>query len=221
MAELKKVFMSLVALGGQNPQIINVDFLKNYKIVPIDEPPFNELFQQEKPYTTFVSTPVFSNLAFGPIEFIVDEQRFQIRDNSIGDWVDTKILDIALKYYEILEYTPLKKVGINLASELSFKTSQEAMEFQRLFLPESAPVCGMIPNADLTASITLNYPEPDNGSNITLTINPLNKTNNNRGINFNYEFDFTDWQNFKEELEKMPTRAISSDSIINELLKAI
>ena len=51
MAEINKNFISFVALGRPNPQILNVDFLKDNKIVPVDEPPFDKLFQQEKPFT--------------------------------------------------------------------------------------------------------------------------------------------------------------------------
>ncbi|MCK4819585.1 hypothetical protein KA005_27705 [bacterium] len=47
MASQSKNFISIVALGGQNPQILNVDFLKNNKIIPIDEAPFDQLFKQE------------------------------------------------------------------------------------------------------------------------------------------------------------------------------
>jgi len=221
MANLKKNFISFVALGGQNPQIINVDFLKDNKIIPIDEPPFDELLKQEKPFTKFVSTPVFSNLALGPIEFIVDEQRFQIRDTSINNWTDTKILGIAQKYYEVLEYTPLKKVGINFNSELTFETSQEAVKFQKLFLPENVPILKIISNNDLTASIVLNYHEPDNEHNISLAINRLNETKNNRTINFNYEFYFIDWQQFNDQLVKIPEITKNCDEILCLLIEAI
>ena len=221
MASQSKNFISLVALGGQNPQILNVDFLKANKMVPSDEPPFNELFQQEKPFTKFISTPVFSNLVLGPIEFIVDEQRFQIRDTSINNWTDTKILYIAQNYYDTLRYTPLKMVGINFNSEITFATSKESMSFQQLFLPESSQVLGIISNSDISANIVLRYRYSDNGARVTLTINPPNKANDKRIINFNYEFDFIDWPNFKSELTKMPEIAKYYESILDQLLKAI
>jgi len=83
MADIKKDFVNLVLIGGQNPQILNVDFLRTNDIVSPDQPPFKELFAKNKPFTKFVSTPVFANLVLENIEFTVDEQRFMIRDRTI------------------------------------------------------------------------------------------------------------------------------------------
>jgi len=221
MADLSKNFMSFVALGSQNPQILNVDFLKREKIVPIDQPPFNTLFQQKKPFSKFISTPVLSNLVLDTIEFIIDEQRFQIRDKSVADWIDTKILHIAQKYFEILKYTPLKVVGINMNSKITFSTSKEEETFQSLFLMQESKIVQVLSKSNILASTVLRYAYSDNGGRIALTIEQPKKINNERIVNFNYEFDFTDWKNFKSELTKFPDVPKYCDSVLNQLLEAI
>jgi hypothetical protein len=79
----------------------------------------------------------------------------------------------------------------------------------------------MISSDNLTASIVINYPEPNNEATIALAINRLNTTKNNRTINFNYEFDFTDWQQFSDKLTKVPEIAEYYDNILHLLIEAI
>lgn len=221
MASHDKNFISFVALGGQNPQILNVDFLKKEKIVPLDQHPFDTLFQQKKPFSKFVSTPVLSNLVLDTIEFIIDEQRFQIRDRSVTEWSDTKILSIAQRYFEVLKYTPLKVVGINLNSKITFSTPREEETFQSLFLPQNSKIVQILSKDNIRASTILRYPYSRNGGRITLTIEQPNKTIDGRIVNFNYEFDFTDWEEFKGEMKRFPEVAKYSDSILYQFLEAI
>jgi len=221
MAEIGKNFISLVAIGGLNPQILNVDFLKGNKIVPTDEPPFDKLFQQEKPFTSFISTPIVSDLVLENIQFIVEVGRFQIRDMAISEWTETRVLDIAIKYFEVLPYTPLKIVGVNLNATITFGTPQETQNFQHIFLPENSKVVGIISKDNIVADLVLRYPYSDNGGRITLTLSRQNKTNIKRTVNLNYEFNFVDWTNFKAELSKISQIAEYFDSILGELLQGI
>jgi len=221
MAELSKNFISFVALGGQNPQILNIDFLKAGDIIPVNQPPFDELLKQEKPVKKFVSVPGFANLVLDNIEFIVDESRFQIREKGISEWSDTKILEIAKKYFEVLRYTPLKLVGLNLNSIITFGSSKEATSFQELFLSENSRIVGIIGKDKIAASIVFRYPYSNQGARITLTIEQPNKENKKRAVNFNYEFDFTSWTKFGSELGKISEISNYFDSIIQKLLEAI
>jgi hypothetical protein len=221
MANLKRNFLSLVALGRPNPQILTVDFLKVNKIISTDEPPFDKLFQQEKAVKKFLSVPGFTNLVLGNIEFIVDETRFQIREDGISGWTETKIIDIAKKYFEVLRYTPLNLVGINLNSIITFDTSEEAHNCQKLCLPEDSQLARIISNDNIIASSVLRYPFSDGEGRITLIIEQPDKENKKRVVNFNYEFDFIDWTRFKSELEKVPEIGAYSDSILDRLLGAI
>jgi len=221
MAELSKNFLSFVALGGQNPQILNLDFLKAKDIIPVKEPPFDELLKQEKPMKKFVSIPGLANLALGNIEFVIDEGRFQIRETAISEWVETKIIDIAKKYFEVLPYTPLKLVGINLNSTIAFDTLEETVNCQQLCLPKGSQLERIISRNNITASLVLRYPYRDDGGRIMLTIEQPNKENNKRTVNVNYEFDFTDWGSFNRELAKFSYIAGYSESVLAKLIKAI
>lgn len=221
MADLSKNHMSVVALGSQNPQILNVDFLRDNEIVPVNEAPFDELFKQEKPFSKFISTPPFTNLALGPIEFIVDEQRFQLREYPITEWAEARIIRIMQNYFGVLKYTPLTMIGINLNSTISFASTEETETFQELFLPKASKVLEFLPKDRIDASMVLRWPYNKSDSRIALTIERTDVSKNKRMINFNYEFDFTDWKSFGEELNKMPEISIYSDSIIKQLLGAI
>ena len=205
MAGWSKNFISIVALGGQNPQILNVDFLKDNKIIPIDEAPFDQLFRQEKPVKKYISLPGLANLVLGNIELVIDESRFQVRETAISEWVDTKIINIAKKYFEVLPYTPLKMVGLNFNSTIVFNTTEDAESCQQLCLPKDSQLAKIISrdNLNISASLVLRYPYGDDGGRIMLTIEQPNKENNRRIVNFNYEFDFTDWTNFRSEIDKI------------------
>ena len=219
MAEISKNFISLVALGRPNPQILNVDFLKANKILPVDEPPFDKLFQQEKPFTNFVSTPILSELVLENIQFIVEVSRFQIRDSAVSEWTETKVLDIARKYFEVLPYTPLTVVGINLNVMITFVTPEESVNFQQMFLPENSKVLEIISKNNIAADLVLRYPYSDNKARIVLTLNQPIKARHKRAVNFNYEFDFTNWPDFATELGKIPEIGKYFDSIVSRLLK--
>ena len=221
MAEISKNFISLVALGGLNPQILNVDFLKVNKIVPTSEPPFDKLFQQQKPFTKFISTPIVSELLLENIHFIVEEGRFQIRDVAVSEWDKTKVLAIAIKYFEVLPYTPLKTVGLNLNATITFETNQEAQKFQQIFLPEKSKVIGIISKENIVADLVLHYSYSDNGERISLSLSQQNNTKIKRILNFNYEFDFIDWTHFGAELNKISQISKYFDSILEQLLKGI
>jgi hypothetical protein len=221
MAEISKNFISLVALGGLNPQILNVDFLKNNKIVPLNEPPFDKLFQQQKPYTKFISTPVLSNLVLENIEFIVEEGRFQIRDVAISEWAETKIFNIAIQYFKILHYTPLNIIGVNLNATIGFETLQEAQNFQKLFLPENSKIISILSKDNVVADFILRYPYSDDSERIMLSLSQKNKSNKERIANLNYEFNFIDEKNFQTELSKISQIGKYFDLILNQLIKSI
>jgi len=221
MASQNKNFISFVALGGPNPQILNIDFLRNNKILEFDQEPFASLSVQEKLVKKFLSVPGFANLVLENIEFIVDEGRFQISEKDLSEWTDTRIIEIAKKYFDVLPYTPLKLVGVNLNSTITFESGEEASKFQELFLPKDGRLAQIISMDNITASTVLRYRYPDEMGRVMLTVDQPNKENKKRTVNFNYEFDFTDWANFRSELDKLPQIAYYADSIVDQLLKGI
>lgn len=132
MAFFKSNLANIVCLGRQNPQILNIDFLLNNKLIPVNVHPFNKFdFEgyaknhSTQPFSEFISTPVLTSIKFEPISIIVEESRFVISDSS-GNIESTPIFDIATKYFvETLKYTPLTAVGINLNGVIRFEDARE------------------------------------------------------------------------------------------------
>jgi hypothetical protein len=217
MADVQKNFASIVALGSQNPQILNEDFLKNNKIIPADQAPFEKC-------TNFVSTPPFVTIGFGPIEILVDEQRFQIREAGLSDW-NTSIFNIAMNYYSILKYTPVSTVGLNLHCQIDFENVEESEGFQKLLLPEKSKIVEIISKDNVDISIRLRYPHTNNGR-MLVTIDRTVPEKLQRKLSFNYEFDClkngqTNWPIVEAELSNINNMSDYFSDIINKLLEAI
>ncbi len=218
MANIQKNFASVVALGSQNPQILNEDFLKINKIIPADQAPFDKK-------TNFISTPPFATIAFGPVEILVEEQRFQIREAGLADWNETHIFDIAIEYYKVLKYTPVKTVGINLNSQVDFENIEESIKFQKLLFPDKSRILEIISEDNIDISMRLRYPHSDNGR-VLLTIDRSIPDKLQRQLNFNYEFDCvedkeTNWKKVETELSHVNNIADYFNGIIDKLLEAI
>ena len=217
MADIQKNFASVVAIGSQNPQILNEPFLKINKIIPADQAPFDKC-------TNFVSTPPFATIGFGPVEIIVEEQRFQIREAGLSDW-NTSIFNIVMNYYKILEYTPVTTVGLNLNCQIGFENIEESEGFQKLLLPEKSKIVEIISKDSVDVSIRLRYPHTDNGR-VLMTIDRTIPDKLQRNLNFNYEFNCfkdgqTDWPMFKTELSNVNNIADYFSDIIDKLLGAM
>lgn len=217
MANIQKNFASAVAIGGQNPQILNEPFLKINKIIPTDQSPFDKM-------TNFVSTPPFATIGFGSVEIIVEEQRLQVREAGLSDW-NTSIFNIVMNYYKILEYTPVTTVGLNLNCQIGFENIEESEGFQKLLLPEKSKIVEIISKDSVDVSIRLRYPHTDNGR-VLLTIDRAIPDKLQRNLNFNYEFNCfkdgqTDWPMFKTELSNVNNIADYFSDIIDKLLGAM
>ena len=218
MANIQKNFASVVALGSQNPQILNEDFLKINKIIPTDQATFEKR-------TNFISTPPFATIAFGSVQIIVEEQRFQIREAGLSDWEKSCIFDIAKEYYKVLEYTPVTTVGINLNAQASFENSEEASNLQKLFMPVTSSISKIIAKKNTDVSTIIRYPYSDSGRAM-LTIDKSTPDGLNRLLSFNYEFvcpseNQAKWSKFNDELEKIGELSGYFSSILNDLLKEI
>jgi len=221
MAEVQKSSVNFVALGRQNPQILNVEWLKVNNIVPSDKEPFRTFFAREKQFDRFVSTPVFSNLLLGPIEFVIDEQRFQVQDKAIDQWPKSLIFQIAQRYFEVLPHTPLRLVGVNLAAKILFASPDEDRKFQGLFLPNNAKLLEITETREGNASVVLRYPFPGAKARAALTINQRAKENYERLINFNYEVDCSDIETLKSTVSVLPDVGAYYDSILRKLKEAL
>lgn len=217
MASIQKNFASLVALGSQNTQIINEEFLKNNEIIPRDSEPFNK-------QTDFLSTPPFSTIQFGPVEILVEEHKFQIREKGLTTWDETQIFDIAKKYYGVLKYTPIKVVGLNFHCLLTFDNSEEADSFHKLLLPNTSQILQVIPDSDIDISLKLHYPH-DTGR-VLFSIEKLNPDSLQRQLCLNYEFDCfkdgkTEWGTFNSKISQRNEIEEYFAGIVNRLLGVI
>lgn len=222
MVEVKKHSINLVAIGRQNPQIINADWLKANNIVPSDKSPFKELFAQKEPFSKFVSTPVFTNLILGPIEFIVDQERFLITDTAINEWSDTPIIQISKEYFSVLHHTPIRLVGINMAVKLTFSDLKEDSFFQELFLPKESKLFKAIDNKGVNASTILRYSYPNGNGRLTLGLGELRRKERiERMVHLNYEFDFTDFAKFESELAQISKVGEYWDGILRNMLRSL
>ncbi len=217
MATIQKNFASVVALGDQNPSILNIDFLKNNKIISVDHSPFDQ-----KP--NFISTPPFATIGFGPVEIQVEEQRLQVREAGLSDW-NTSIFNIAMNYYKVLKYTPVKTVGLNLNCQIDFENAEESEVFQKLLLPEKSKIVEIISKDNVDVSIRLRYPHTDCGK-VLLTIDRSSPNKLQRQLNFNYEFNClkdgqTDWSMVETELSNIKNISDYFSDIIDKLLEAM
>jgi hypothetical protein len=87
-------------------------------------------------------------------------------------------------------------------------------------LPEDGQLARIVSSNDVNASAVLRYAYSEEGR-ITLTIEQANRENTGRVVNFNYEFDFSDWQKFHVQLEKVSEVASYSESMLDKLLGEI
>jgi len=218
MANIQKNFASVIALGSQNPQILNEDFLRINKIIPFDQPPYDKK-------TNFVSTLPFTTIAFGPVEIIVEEQRFQIRQAGLSDWDKTSIFDILINYFKVLEYTPVKTIGINLNCRIDFESIEESEKFQKLLLPEKSKIVEIISKDDIEIGLRLRYPFADKRQAL-LTVDRANQDALQRQLSFNYEFNCfkdgqTDWFLVETELSNVNKLSDYVSDLIDKLLEAM
>jgi type IV secretory pathway component VirB8 len=104
-----------------------------------------------------------------------------------------------------------------------FDTSKEAQNFQELFFPQNSPVARIISKQSISASSMMRYPYSDSGGRgrIQLTVEQPDAENKRRVVNINYEFDFTDWVTFGNELKKVPEIGKYCDRILKQFLEAI
>ena len=104
--EKSKNFISIIYLGNFNPAILDKRFLEKNNIFNfIEEPIINK-------------TPVFTNFLYRNLKIIIDLERFQIIEEKIKDFHNNEAIDLAYNYFKLLQFTPLRIIGINLNSNI-------------------------------------------------------------------------------------------------------
>ena len=97
----------MVAIGGFNPTILTPDFLRDYCSFHSDHSPAGR------------TTPVLAEISFGNIQFLMELSKFQILLKPATDFTTDFPIDIMLNYLNVLRYTPLVLLGVNLNYALS------------------------------------------------------------------------------------------------------
>ena len=100
-------YKSVVIIGGFNPTILTPSFLRDCCGYSTDCEPVGQ------------TTPVLSELRFGSSRFLMELNRFQISILEPSSFDGLFPLDLAMRYLDVLQYTPLSLIGLNLNFSLS------------------------------------------------------------------------------------------------------
>ena len=131
MAEYKHSFVNVTVLGRMNPQILTHDWLVKSKIITWRD--FVTRDKTKAPFSTYFNTPPMTQLAYGPLVFTVEENKFVLLDSKAGIG-KTKIYRMAQQYFKLLSHTPLTKVGFNVQGALTFKNPKEMKAFDSKYV---------------------------------------------------------------------------------------
>jgi hypothetical protein len=100
------IYKSVVAIGGFNPTILTPDFLRDCCEFRSDHKPAGQ------------TTPVLAEIRFGNVQFRMELNKFQIVLEGAAGFDETFPLEVMIRYLEILKYTPLHLLGVNLNTTL-------------------------------------------------------------------------------------------------------
>lgn len=141
-------FSIVVAANDHNPTILNPDFLAIQNIVPNSWD-----WEIQGPAIT---TPAFATVAYSSgIIVTVEPNKLQIVDQSdLIDPADSKAVNIARKYVEILPHVRYSAVGLNFRG---FSEKAQPDEFLMNHFLKSGQ-WGNEDNTLATLNLTLNYP---------------------------------------------------------------
>lgn len=98
---------SVVIIGGFNPTILTPEFLRNCCGYSSEHKPVGQ------------TTPVASEIKFGNSHFLMELNKFQITIRESSSFDEVYPLDIAKKYLDVLEYTPIHLFGVNFNYSIS------------------------------------------------------------------------------------------------------
>lgn len=170
--------LTIVAAGGQNPNIINHDFLVSKSIIAeATDPPVS------------IITPPVSQLTYENFRITVEQARFVI-DQKLTKDTGLFASQYIKRYYEVLPYTPMSAFGVNLSGEVTWESEKEYFNFR----DSSFGKGDLLRSATSTSNWLMGYSLKYNNSPYitTLTIDPPSsdwkcriKTNSHRGLDEN------------------------------------
>jgi hypothetical protein len=202
MPSFEGKFFSIVFLGRQNPQILTHDFLVSNRVLPTDREPFSGLLGKRdgSPFTEFISTPVLTTIKYGPISMLVEENRYQIRDDTLQHPPASPIIEITKVYFgKLLRYTPLQIGGMNFNGVIRFGDTRDEQQFDERLGIDRRQISGLTSSEDLRVGMTVSMPWHKGSAEIQL---PKPRDRSQPGaINFNYEFQYADIDSFLANLD--------------------
>jgi hypothetical protein len=105
--KVKPNFKSVVVIGGFNPTILTPDFLKDVCKFNSSHEPLG------------MTTAVQTEIKYGNTIFLMELNRFQIIVKEVENFDPLFPLDLMLLYLNVLQYTPITLLGVNLNYTLS------------------------------------------------------------------------------------------------------
>ncbi len=198
-------FFSIVLLGRQNPQILNHNFLIENNVIPVQSEPFKSLIEEssdkKQPFTEYISTPVVTTLRYKWISIIIEENRFQIKDDKFENPSKSLIIGITKNYFgNLLRYTPFRLGGINFFGELNFINEKDESDFDHVLGVDSHKSQLFLKTAKARYSTKID--SSWNGDKIEIRINKPKEGLEKGEINFNYEYNYEDIDSFINKLYK-------------------
>lgn len=203
--------VSIVLIGSQNPQILTHDFLISNSIIPKEEEPFKTVIDKN-PNThcsNFISSPPFSTIAYDNISITIQENMFQITDNS-KEIMKTPIIEIVKKYFgEVLIHTPLKVGGFNLQGHIESETIEELNNLSKKIGFNITTLEKKFGNS-LNIGSVFSIPWKNGTIEVRLPYK------NNKILNVNYEFQFqNDFGESLSNLDNIEDMISFRDEILN------
>jgi len=197
--KIENNFISIVAIGSFNPEILKPKFLTEVCDVEFNSD------------TKFQLIPnMVSDIQCGNYKFLMDVTRFQITEENIKDFKDTKILSIMYKYLKTLKYTPLFKLGYNLNINITngnvlrkINKKINIREWVNFFKTNgiSYAITRVIENSELEKIVSLKIKIPKKDKN---SINIHFKDIGDKFmVNYNYELGKEDFFKFYKEKESI------------------
>ncbi len=219
MPQYAPKLVNIVFLGNFNPQILTPQFLNEKGIIPSNESPFREILSnKEKPFTEFTSTPVIVLLRYGNIIVVVEQNRYQISDNSENaTFTNSPIAKITKNYFSILEHTPIMLGGFNINGQILFNNKDEFSNFEDQFIRNRVEFQKKLKANNLELEPAFRFPYEE--GTIKLQFTKLKENPLAYNVAFNYEFPNDELKKFLSKLDATHLIHAKFNELTGDLLK--
>ena len=211
MAKYTQTYTNVVVLGNMNPQILTHNWLVKERI--ISKKVFGSTEQRANPFTQFISTPPFVQLAYGNLLFTVEIGKFVLQQNEAR--IDNNIFKIAKRYFETLHHTPVQKIGFNVHGILQFDSRRDESLFDKRYLSCGESLKELTGNLKHKIGFEISYKQ--GRAFYGLQCSKV-KTKAEANINCNWEFDVSSPANVTSVLESVAGNIRYMDKLNRSLI---